>query len=79
MKKKMEENNTLLEEYSKAVARNYKRVERTENKLTKHHNNKELDVIAYNAWLDKAQDAKRDWINKKITDDDFAAVIHELD
>lgn len=79
IKKVMSKNNTLLDEYNKAVARNYKRVERTENKLSEHHTEKELDIIGYNDWLDKAQQAKKDWIDGKISDDEFSSAIHELD
>lgn len=79
VKKKLYENEPMFEEYSKAVARYYKRLVRTENRATQRHTDKELDAITYNKWLDKVREAKRQWLDRKLTDEEFAAIIHELD
>lgn len=79
MRKMLRENNTLLNEYDKAVARNYKRLERTENQTPDHHTKKELDIMKYTKWLNNVQQKKSDWLSKTISDDDFSKAIHELD
>lgn len=65
-----------FEDYDKAVERNYQRAKRTEEEYVKDI---QLRWDDYYTWLEKAQQAKKQWMNEEITDDEFLNVVHELD
>lgn len=65
-----------FEDYDKAVERNYQRAKRTEEEYVKDI---QLGWYDYLSWLEKAQQAKKQWLNEEISDDDFLNIIHELD
>lgn len=70
--------NNLLEEYEKAKNRNYKRVERYEN-ADKNSGVMRLTFNEYKAWLDKASEMKRKYLQGEISEDELKKVIAELD
>ena len=65
-----------FEDYGKAVERNYQRAKRTEEYYVK---DKQLEWDEYFDWLERAQQAKKQWLNEEISDDDFLDIVHELD
>ena len=65
-----------FEDYDKAVERNYQRAKRTEEYYVK---DKQLKWDEYFDWLERAQQAKKQWLNEEISDDDFLDIVHELD
>ena len=65
-----------FEDYGKAVERNYQRAKRTEEYYVK---DKQLEWDEYFYWLERAQQAKKQWLNEEISDDDFLKIVHELD
>ena len=77
-KKRAELQSTLFgfEDYDKAVERNYQRAKRTAEEYVK---DKQLKWDDYYNWLDRVQQAKKQWLNEEITDDEFLNVVHELD
>lgn len=77
-KKRAELQSTLFgfEDYDKAVERNYRRAKRTEEK---YFNVIRLDWNDYFDWLDRAKQAKQQWLKEEITDEDFLNIVHELD
>ena len=38
-----------------------------------------LDWDDYYDWLDRVQQAKKQWLNEDISDEDFLSIVHELD
>lgn len=85
--------NSLIDEYDKAVNRNYKRLERSNEKQRKFEYKQKFEdlydeeydfrpditSIEYYDWLDKVQQAKQDYIDDKISEEKFKTIIHELD
>ena len=65
-----------FEDYDKAVERNYQRAKRTEEYYVK---DKQLEWDEYFDWLERAQQAKKQWLNEEISDDEFLNIVHELD
>ena len=65
-----------FEDYDKAVERNYQRAKRTDEYYVK---DKQLEWDDYYTWLEKAQLAKKQWLNEEISDDDFLDIVRELD
>ena len=65
-----------FEDYDKAVERNYQRAKRTAEHYVKDIRLKWDD---YFSWLERAQQAKKQWLNEEISDDDFLDIVHELD
>ena len=65
-----------FEDYDKAVERNYQRAKRTEEYYVK---DKQLEWDEYFDWLERAQQAKKQWLNEETSDDDFLNIVHELD
>lgn len=65
-----------FEDYDKAVERNYQRAKRTEECYVK---DKQLEWDDYFDWLERAQQAKKQWLNVEISDDEFLNIVHELD
>ena len=77
-KKRAELQSTLFgfEDYDKAVERNYQRAKRTTEFYVKDI---KLEWDDYYNWLDKVQQAKKQWMNEEISDEDFLSIVHELD
>ena len=77
-KNRVELQSTLFgfEDYDKAVERNYQRAKRTDEYYVK---DKQLEWDDYYTWLEKAQMAKKQWLNEEITDEEFLNIVHELD
>lgn len=77
-KKRAEMQSTLFgfEDYDKAVERNYQRAKRTEEYYVK---DVRLEWDDYYIWLDRVQQAKKQWLNEEISDKDFLNIVHELD
>ena len=73
-RKLKQRNDPLLEEYEKAKNRNYKRVERYEN-ADGNSGVMQLTFNEYKDWLDKASEMKRLYLQGKISQDEFRAVI----
>ena len=77
-KKRAELQSTLFgfEDYDKAVERNYQRAKRTQE-----YNVKDIQLgwDDYYSWLDKVQQAKNQWQNEDISDEDFLSTVHEFD
>lgn len=65
-----------FEDYDKAVERNYQRAKRTEEYYVKDI---KLEWDDYYDWLDRVQQAKKQWLNEEITDENFLNIVHELD
>ena len=65
-----------FEDYDKAVERNYQRAKRTAEHYVKDIRLKWDD---YFSWLERAQQAKQQWLNEEISDDDFLKIVNELD
>lgn len=78
LQQRMRENSEILNEYKKAVERYRKRYQRTEDRHWGHVD-KTLHYEEYSEWLDCAKDAKRKWLDRIISDEDFLKVIHALD
>ena len=77
-KNRVELQSTLFgfEDYDMAVERNYQRAKRTAEHYVKDIR---LDWDDYYTWLEKAQLAKKQWLNEEISDDDFLNIVHEFD
>lgn len=73
-RKLKQRNDPLLEEYEKAKNRNYKRVERYENAGDKADVMR-LTFNEYKAWLDKASEMKRLYLQGKVSADEFGKCI----
>ncbi len=67
-------NDSLLEEYEKAKNRNYKRVERYEN-ADGNSGVMRLTFNEYKAWLDKASEMKRLYLQGKVSAEEFSELI----
>lgn len=68
---------SVLEEYERAKNRNYKRVERYEN-ANGNSGVMRLTFNEYKAWLDKASEMKRLYLQGKISAKKFRIAILEL-
>ncbi|MDE7195242.1 MAG: hypothetical protein K2O14_14930 [Oscillospiraceae bacterium] len=77
-RKLKQRNDPLLEKYEKAKNRNYKRVERYEN-ADENSGVMRLTFNEYKAWLDKASEMKRLYLQGKIISNEFLNVIRALD
>lgn len=77
-RKLKQRNDHLLEEYEKAKNRNYKRVERYEN-ADGNSGVMRLTFNEYKAWLDKASEMKRLYLQGKTSKEQFRKIIGELD
>ncbi len=73
-RKLKQRNDPLLEEYEKAKNRNYKRVERYEN-ADGNSGVMRLTFNEYKAWLDKASEMKRLYLQGKVTAKEFGEFI----
>lgn len=73
-RKLKQRNDPLLEEYEKAKNRNYKRVERYEN-ADGNSGVMRLTFNEYKAWLDKASEMKRLYLQGKVSAEEFGKFI----
>ncbi len=78
LQQRLRENSDILNKYKKAVERYRKRYQRTEDPYWGIVE-KSLYYEEYTQWLDSARDAKRKWLDRIITDEEFLKVIHALD
>lgn len=65
-----------FEDYDMAVERNYQRAKRTEEEYVKDI---QLGWDDYYNWLERVQQAKKQWLNEEISDEIFLSIVHELD
>ncbi len=79
IKKLKAEHSIVLSEYDKAINRNFKRVERFEEKLTDEKSGKDLDYNEYAEWHREASKARELWKNGDLSDEEVLKVIHQLD
>lgn len=79
MKKLNAEHSVVLSEYDKAVNRNFKRVERFEDKLSDEKTGRDLDYSDYAEWHSKVRIARNLWKNGGLNDEEFLKLIRELD
>ena len=79
MKKLNAEHSVVLSEYDKAVNRNFKRVERFEDKLSDEKTGKDLEYSDYAEWHSKVFIARNLWKNGGLNDEEFLKLICELD
>ena len=78
MQKYLKSNDTILDEYERAKNRNYKRVERFENKLSDKPHGKDLLFSRYDSWMLRMSSAKTMYLQGKLNADKFLKLIHEL-
>lgn len=76
-RKLKQQNNPLLEEYEKAKNRNYKRVERYEN-ANGDSSVMRLTFNEYKAWLDKASEMKRLYLQGRVSAEELMAAIQKI-
>ncbi len=79
IKKLNAEHSVVLSEYDKAINRNFKRVERFEDKLSDEKTGKDLDYNDYTEWHRKVYNARQQWKKGNLSDLEFLKIIHELD
>lgn len=79
MQKYLKSKDIILDDYERAKNRNYKRVERFENKLSSKPAGRDLTFSQYNSWMHKMSSAKTMYLQEKLNAEDFSALIHELD
>ena len=79
MQKYLKSNDVILDEYERAKNRNYKRVERFENKLSNNPIGKDLNFSQYDSWMHRMSSAKTMYLQRKLNADEFLKLIHELD
>ncbi len=79
MQKYLKRNDIILDEYERAKNRNYKRVERFENKLSGKPTGKDLTFLQYDSWMHRMSYAKTMYLQGKLNADEFLNMIHELD
>lgn len=68
----------MLSEYDKAVNRNFKRVERFEEKQSNEKHGKDLDYAEYSEWLARLRVVRERWKNGEISDEEILKVVNEL-
>ena len=69
----------IMQEYNRALQRNYKRMCRAEERLSDKQNEKDIEPQVYNEWRDRVLETMRLWRDKKISDEEFLRVVRELD
>ncbi|MCI8777294.1 MAG: hypothetical protein HFK00_07915 [Oscillospiraceae bacterium] len=79
MQKYLKSKDAILDDYERAKNRNYKRVERFENKLSNKPAGRDLTFSQYNSWMHKMSSAKTMYLQGKLNSEGFSALIHELD
>lgn len=71
--------NAVLNEYDRAMRRNYKRMCRAEERDPDKQSEKDIDPQMYFDWRDRALKAMRLWKDKKISVEELLKVVKELD
>ncbi|MCM1276652.1 MAG: DUF6076 domain-containing protein [Lachnospiraceae bacterium] len=71
--------NAVLNEYDRAIRRNYKRMCRAEEREPDKQSEKDIDPQTYFDWRDRALKAMRLWKNKKLSVEELLKVVKELD
>jgi hypothetical protein len=66
-----------IDDYDKAIARNYKRLERKVDEIS--YMKQDLDFETYTTWLDKVKKAKEKFLKDEITDEEFLEIVYKLD
>ena len=79
MQKYLKSKDAVLDEYERAKNRNYKRVERFENKMSDKPHGKDLSFSKYDSWMHRMSSAKTIYLQEKLNADEFLKLIHELD
>ena len=79
MQKYLKSNDSVLDEYERAKNRNYKRVERFENKLSRKPTGKDLTFSQYDSWMHRMSSSKTMYLQGKLNTEEFLLLIHELD
>lgn len=79
MQKFLKSKDSVLDDYERAKNRNYKRVERFENKLSSKPAGRDLTFSQYNSWMHKMSSAKTMYLQGKLDEEEFLLLIHELD
>lgn len=69
----------IMQEYNRALQRNYKRMCRAEERLSDKQSEKDIEPQVYGEWRDRVLDSMRLWKGKKISDEEFLRVVRELD
>ena len=69
----------IMQEYNRALQRNYKRMCRAEERLSDKQSEKDIKPQVYVKWRDKVLESMRLWKSKKISDETFLMVVQELD
>lgn len=69
----------VMQEYNRALQRNYKRMCRAEERLSNKQYEKDIEPQVYNEWRDRVLDSMRLWKSKEISVEEFVRVIRELD
>lgn len=79
MQKYLKRNDAILDEYERAKNRNYKRVERFENKLSSKPTGRDLKFSQYDSWMHRMSSAKTMYLQGNFNAEEFLLLIHELD
>lgn len=79
MQKYLKRNDIILDEYERAKNRNYKRVERFENKLSDKPTGMDLTFSRYDSWMCKMNSARTMYLQGNLNAEEFLLLIHELD
>ena len=79
MQKYLKSNDFILDEYERAKNRNYKRVERFENKLSNKPIGRDLKFSQYDSWMHRMSSAKTMYLQENLNAEKFLLLIHELD
>ena len=72
------ENDTIMNEYQKAINRNYKRWERYNMHLDDKKKGKDISYDEYCEWMKRLLDSKQKFYSGDITKEEFLSVIKEL-
>lgn len=79
MQKYLQSNDAVLDEYERAKNRNYKRVERFENKLSDKPTGTDLTFSRYDSWMYRMSSARTMYLQGNLNAEEFLLLIHELD
>lgn len=69
----------VMQEYNRALQRNYKRMCRAEERLSNKQSDKDIMPQVYNEWRDRVLDAMRLWKGREISDEEFMKIIKKLE
>lgn len=79
VQKYLKSNDAILDEYERVKNRNYKRVERFENKLSDKLTGMDLTFSRYDSWMCKMSSARTMYLQGKFNAEEFLLLIHEFD